>query len=148
MNVLELCASPRPERYCAIARRLAARPKYSDEEYGKAGLLESKFFLRTVFFHRFPFLVFFGRIFCSGDWILAYQFVALWFSKMPKILPAWRRLVFWTVSFGARTSILQNIVAKYRVFQSMIPVSGALQFYVRQWSEALKSAGDLAHQIR
>ena len=25
---LERCSSPRPERYCAIARRLAARPKY------------------------------------------------------------------------------------------------------------------------
>ena len=35
---------PRPERYRAIAWRLAARPKENDEERKEAGLLDSKFF--------------------------------------------------------------------------------------------------------
>ena len=41
----ELFASMRPERYCAIARRLAARPKKNDEERGneEAGVFGSKF---------------------------------------------------------------------------------------------------------
>ena len=33
----------RPERYCAIARRLAARPKENDEERSEADVLASKF---------------------------------------------------------------------------------------------------------
>ena len=41
--ILKPRACPRPERYCAIARRLAARPKKNDEERGNAeeGVLAS-----------------------------------------------------------------------------------------------------------
>ena len=39
-DTLKYCALSRPERYCAIARRLAARPKKTDEERTEAGVFE------------------------------------------------------------------------------------------------------------
>ncbi len=43
---LKICDCPRPERYCAIARRLAARPKKNDEDgdVAEAGLFPRSFY--------------------------------------------------------------------------------------------------------